>query len=147
VRQGTDPDGLMSELASAGSRTSYVATFYTSRFWAHDGAFDPGAAAFHAAPFASAEHLRAGFSAYEAVFDRDARSEASVLAVNPDVRALILYGPSDRVLPTTFDRDAAAAFPDHVGPFLLRDCGHFVPWEAPHAFTSATVAFCSDLLS
>ena len=34
---------------------------------------------------------------------------------------------------------AAAAFPDHVGPFLLRDCGHFVPWEAPHALVSAVV--------
>jgi len=30
---------------------------------------------------------------------------------------------------------------------LLRDCGHFVPWEAPHALVSATVAFCSDLLA
>jgi len=147
VRQGTDADALMAELASPGARTSYVSTFYTSRFWAHDGAFDAAATAFHAEPFASAEHLRAGFSAYEAVFDRGARSEPSAVAPNPDVRALILYGPSDHVLPTTFDRDAAHAFPDHVGPFLLRDCGHFVPWEAPHAFTSATSAFCSDLLA
>lgn len=147
VRQGTDPDGLMAELASPGARTAYVSTFYTSRFWAHDGAFDAPAVAFHAEPFASAKHLRAGFGAYESVFDPLARSERSALAPNPDVRVLVLYGPSDRVLPTTFDRDAAAAFPDHVGPFLLRHCGHFVPWEAPHAFSSATIAFCSDLLA
>ena len=31
---------------------------------------------------------------------------------------------------------AAAVFEHHVGPFLLRDCGHFVPWEAPHALVS-----------
>lgn len=146
VRQGTDADGLLGELSTPAARWAYISTFYTSRFWAHDGAFDAAAVAFHAEPFRSGPHLRAGFSAYEAVFDRDARSEASVLAPNPSVRALILYGPSDRVLPTTFDRDAATAFPDHVGPFLLRDCGHFVPWEAPHAFVSATAAFCSDLL-
>jgi len=42
---------------------------------------------------------------------------------------------------------AAVVFGDHVGPFLLRDCGHFVPWEAPHALVSGTIAFCSDLLS
>ncbi len=147
VRQGTDADGLAAELSTPGARAGYVSTFYTSRFWAHDGAFDAAAVSFHVAPFTSGEHLRAGFAAYEAVFDRGARSEPSVLAPNPDIQALILYGPSDHVLPTTFDRDAAAAFPDHVGPFLLRDCGHFVPWEAPHAFTSATIAFCSDLLA
>jgi pimeloyl-ACP methyl ester carboxylesterase len=146
VRQGTDADGLMSDLATPRARTQYVSTFYTSRFWAHDGAFDPAAVAFHVEPFSSAEHLRAGFSVYEAVFDRSARSEPSALGPNPDVPVLILYGPSDHVLPTTFDLDAAAAFDRHVGPFRLRDCGHFVPWEAPHAFSSGTVSFCSDLL-
>ena len=147
VRQGTDPDGLMAELATASARVAYVAAFYTSRFWAHDGAFDTASARFHAEPFADADHLRAGFSVYEAAFDETARSERTMLAPNGDVRTLILYGPSDRVLPTTFDRDAAAAFADHVGPFLLRDCGHFVPWEAPHAFVSGVAAFCGDLLA
>ena len=42
---------------------------------------------------------------------------------------------------------AAVVFGNHVGPFLLRDCGHFVPWEAPHALVSGTAAFCSDLLA
>jgi hypothetical protein len=28
----------------------------------------------------------------------------------------------------------------------LRDCGHFVPWESPHALVSGTTAMCSDLL-
>jgi pimeloyl-ACP methyl ester carboxylesterase len=147
VRQGTDPDGLMQELASPSARTAYVSTFYSSRYWAHDGAFDRDAVAFHAAPFADATKLRASFAVYEAAFDETARSERTMLAPNPDLRTLVLYGPSDRVLPTTFDRDAAAAFADHVGPFLLRDCGHFVPWEAPHAFTSATTMFCADLLA
>ena len=45
-----------------------------------------------------------------------------------------------------FDRMAAVVFPNHVGPFLLRDCGHFVPWEAPHALVSGLVAFCGDRL-
>ena len=36
---------------------------------------------------------------------------------------------------------AAVVFPDHVGPFLLRDCGHFVQWEAAHALNSAIIAW------
>ena len=42
---------------------------------------------------------------------------------------------------------AAQVFAQHTGPFLLRDCGHFVPWEAAHPLTSGTIAFCSDLLA
>ena len=45
-----------------------------------------------------------------------------------------------------FDLMAAITFPNHVGPFLVRDCGRFVPWEAPTAFTSAirsSAATCS----
>jgi len=146
VRQGTDADALAAELDTPERRRRYIATFYTSRFWAHPGAFDADAVAFHAEPFGDGVRLRAGFGAYESVFDPAARSERSLLAVNPDVRVVILYGPSDHVIPADFDRHAAEVFPDHVGPFLLRDCGHFVPWEAPGVLVSAIGAFCSDLL-
>jgi pimeloyl-ACP methyl ester carboxylesterase len=147
LRQGTDADGLLADLASADERERYIATFYSSRFWAYDGAFDPAAIAFHTAPFADAAKLRASFGAYESAFDKDKRSGHVTMAANPDVHVLILYGEADHVIPKGFDEQAAAAFPDHVGPFLLRDCGHFVPWEAPHAFTTGTTAFCGDLLA
>ena len=65
---------------------------------------------------------------------------------NP-TETMILFGTSDHVLYPDFDRMAALVFPNRVGPFLLRDCGHFVPWEAPHALVSGTAAFCSDLLA
>src|SRR5262245_3134552 len=42
VRQGTDPDGLAADLATPEQRRRYIATFYTSRFWAHPGAFLAG---------------------------------------------------------------------------------------------------------
>jgi pimeloyl-ACP methyl ester carboxylesterase len=140
VRQGLDADGLAAELDTADRRRRYVATFYTSRFWAHPGAFtaDDGSAEvdFHAEPFGDPDKLRAGFGAYESAFSVSARSEPPMLARNPAVRALILFGPSDHVIYPDFDRMAAQVFPDHVGPYLLRDCGHFVPWEAPHAIVS-----------
>ncbi|GAC1321931.1 MAG: alpha/beta hydrolase [Acidimicrobiales bacterium] len=146
VRQGTDADGLAAELASPAARRRYIATFYTSRLWAHPDAFDDAAVAFHTEPFGDGIKLRAGFGAYESVFTETARSEPSVLGPNP-TRALILFGPSDRVIPPDFDRMAALVFADHVGPFLLRDCGHFVPWEQPDVFVSAVRSFCGDLLA
>jgi pimeloyl-ACP methyl ester carboxylesterase len=148
VRQGTDPDGLAAELTTPEQRRRYIATFYTSRFWAHPGAFTgAGETEFHTEPFGSAESLRAGFGAYESAFNPAARSAPSLIGRNEHTRALILHGTSDHVIYPAFDRMAAEVFAQHVGPYLLRDCGHFVPWEAPHALTSGTAAFCSDLLA
>jgi pimeloyl-ACP methyl ester carboxylesterase len=157
VRQGTDADGLAAELTTPEQRRRYIATFYTSRFWAHPGAFvDPSAPPgrfggsevvdFHTEPFGDGARLRASFGAYESTFNESARREPAMLAMNPDVECLILFGPSDHVLYPDFDRMAAVVFPDHVGPFVLRDCGHFVPWEAPTQLVSAIRAFCRDLL-
>jgi pimeloyl-ACP methyl ester carboxylesterase len=158
VRQGTDPDGLMAELTTPEARRRYVATFYTSRFWAHPGAFtgplDASARAlgtaevdFHSEPFADAAKLRASFGGYESAFDPAARSAPTLFAKNDRTETLILFGASDHVIYPAFDRMAALVFPHHVGPFLLRDCGHFVPWEAPHQLVTGTTAFCRDLLS
>ncbi|HEX4821155.1 MAG TPA: alpha/beta hydrolase [Acidimicrobiales bacterium] len=158
VRQGTDPDGLAAELDTEEKRRRYIATFYTSRFWAHPGAFltdDDIAVAgrfggsaivdFHTEPFADAAKLRASFGAYESVFNDAARSELPMMARNDGVEVLLLFGASDHVLYPDFDRMAAVVFPNHVGPFLLRDCGHFVPWEAPHQLVSGIRSFCRDL--
>jgi pimeloyl-ACP methyl ester carboxylesterase len=157
IRQGTDPDGLAAELATPEQRRRYIATFYTSRFWSHPGAFTGApvggrvgggpAVDFHTEPFADAAKLRASFGAYEARFSEAARSEPALMERNADVETMLLFGTSDHVLSPGFDRMAALVFPDHVGPFLLRDCGHFVPWEAPHALVSAARTFCRDLLA
>ncbi|MCU1401184.1 MAG: putative hydrolase or acyltransferase of alpha/beta superfamily, partial [Acidimicrobiales bacterium] len=147
IRQGSDPDGLAAELVTPEQRQRYIATFYTRRFWAHPGSFDgQNVLDFHTAPYRDAAHLRASFGAYESAFDPAKRAGPSMLGPNPRTSTLILHGTSDHVMYPAFDRMAAEVFDRHVGPFLLRDCGHFVPWEAPHALVSGTVAFCSDLL-
>ena len=101
---------------------------------------------FHTEPFADADEaagqLRGG---YGSVFDPTAQRRP-LLAHNAVTPTLILFGPSDHVLYPDYDRMAALVFDRHVGPFLLRDCGHFVPWEAPQALVSGVVAYCSDLL-
>ena len=142
LRQGTDADALAAELTNPEQRRRYIATFYTSRFWAHPGTFTADEVALHCEPFEDAAKLRASFRPYESTFSEAARSEPALLQVNPDVRCVILFGTSDHVLYPDFDRMAAVVFPDHVGPFLLRDCGHFVSWEAPHALVSTIAAFC-----
>ena len=148
VRQGTDADVLSEELDTEGKRRRYIATFYTSRFWAHPGGFDPASVDFMTEPFADGAKLRASFGGYESAFTAAARSEAPIVATvkrNP-THALILFGQSDHVLYPEFDRMAAVVFPDHVGPFLVRDCGHFLQWEAADVLNGAIKAFCRDLL-
>jgi len=145
VRQGTDADALARELDSSEKRRRYIATFYGSRFWAHPGAFTREAVDFMTEPFADAAKLRASFGNYESSFDPAKRSEPPLLSENA-THALILFGASDHVIYPEFDRMAAQVFPDHVGPFLVRDAGHFLQWEAAHALNSGVRAFCRDLL-
>ena len=144
-RQGTDGDALAAELATPEQRRRYVAQFYGPRFWAHPGAFDEQAVAFMTEPFADAAHLRASFRPYEASLSEAARSEPPMRGRNA-THTLILFGPSDHVLYPDFDRMAAVVCPDHVGPFLLRDVGHFVQWEAADRLVGAVRSFCRDLL-
>jgi pimeloyl-ACP methyl ester carboxylesterase len=145
LRQGTDADALARELDSADERRRYVASFYGSRFWAHPGAFTREAVDFMTEPFADAAKLRASFGNYESSFAATKRSEPPLLGENT-THALILFGASDHVIYPEFDRMAAQVFPDHVGPFLVRDAGHFLQWEAAHALNSGVLAFCRDLL-
>ncbi len=147
LRQGTDADALAAEFTTDDQRRRYIATFYTSRHWGHPGAFTSEDVDFHTEPFADAAKLRASFGNYETAFFADKRTEPSLMGRNSHTHTLILFGPSDHVIYPEFDKMAAVVFDNHVGPFLLRDCGHFVPWEAPHALVSATVAFCADLLA
>jgi pimeloyl-ACP methyl ester carboxylesterase len=158
VRQGTDADGLAADLATPEQRRRYIATFYTSRFWAHPGAFLGDAAApmgrfgggdvidFHTEPFGDAATLRASFGGYESVFDPAKQSEPPLLARNDAIRALLLFGPSDHVIYPAFDEMAAVVFPDHDGPHRLPECGHFVPWERPAELVRHVTRFCADLL-
>jgi pimeloyl-ACP methyl ester carboxylesterase len=158
LRQGLDPDGLAADLTTEAQRRRYIATFYTSRFWAHPGAFMGDEVAltspfggtaqvdFHTEPFGDAASLRASFGGYESSFNPAAQSEPAILGANPDVRALLLFGPSDHVIYPAFDEMAAVVFPDHVGPIRLDRCGHFVQWEAAGPLVEAVVEFCADLL-
>jgi hypothetical protein len=99
----------------------------TSRFWAHPGALRQVDFMTEPAPWRSC-----GFGAYEAR-RRKARSSQA-----PWPRRAPHADPpaSDHVI-CGFGLMAAAVFPKHIGPFLLRDCGHFVQWEAAAVLAGA----------
>ena len=143
LRQGSDADALAAELDSPEQRRRYIASFYTSRFWAHPGTFTREEVDFQTEPFADGAQLRASFRTYESAMKPEQRSELPQLAKNP-THTLILFGPSDHVLYPEFDRMAAVVFPDHVGPFLVRNAGHFLQWEAADVLNGAIRSFCRD---
>ena len=66
-----------------------------------------------------------------------------MLARNAVTPTMLLFGTSDHVIYPEFDRMAATVFDKRVGPFLLRDCGHFVQWEAADVLVSAIAAWVS----
>ena len=41
-----------------------------------------------------------------------------------------------------FDLMAAKVFSEHIGPFIVRDSGHFLQWEAAHVLNQSVKYFC-----
>jgi pimeloyl-ACP methyl ester carboxylesterase len=144
IRQGTDADALASELNTSEKRAAYIAEFYSTRLWAHPGAFNADDIAWHVEPFRDAQKLRASFTNYESAFDATKRSEKPLYGRNSVTQTLILFGTSDHVIYPDFDLMAATVFDKHEGPIRIDNCGHFVPWEAAEEFIFRTVKFCSE---
>lgn len=137
IRQATDADGLAAELDTPARRTHYIAEFYGHRFWTAPGHFEPDDVAFMAEPFADADKFRASIANYEyAVGNRPVAEPPRFFECVP-VPALILYGAADHVVPADFPARARVAFPEHIGPFVLPDAGHFLQWEAADVLNQA----------
>jgi pimeloyl-ACP methyl ester carboxylesterase len=144
IRQGTDADALASELNTDEKRAAYISEFYSTRLWAHPGAFNLEDIAWHVEPFRDALKLRASFANYESAFDATKRIEKPLYGRNSVTPTLILFGTSDHVIYPDFDLMAATVFENHDGPVRIDNCGHFVPWEAAEEFIFRTVKFCAE---
>ena len=144
IRQGTDADALALELYTEENRAEYIAEFYSTRLWAHPGAFNAEEIAWHVEPFRGEQKLRASFANYESAFDATKRIEKPLYGRNSATPTLILFGTSDHVIYPDFDLMAATVFEIHDGPIRIENCGHFVPWEAAEEFIFRTVEFCRE---
>ena len=156
VRQGTDADGLAAELATPGAASA----LHRHVLLVSGSGPTPGVPS---ATSASATRRRLPHRAVRrrrqaagsrsaptrASSTRRARSEPRAAGAATTARpTLILFGPSrPRDLPRLRPHGGRRLRAITSGPFLLRDCGHFVPWEAPHALVSGTQMMAADLLA
>jgi pimeloyl-ACP methyl ester carboxylesterase len=146
-RQANYADVLAAELDTPDKRRRYIATFYGPRFWAAPGTFDADSIRFMAEPFGDEVAFRSSIAIYEAALGKRPVSEnAHWFGSGSDVPTLILYGPEDHVIPSTFPDQCAVAFPEHVGPFFVPGAGHFLQWERASVLNQAIRYFCLDLL-
>jgi len=137
VRQATDPVALLAELDTPERRRAYVADMYGHRLWAGRTAFTAHEIAFMTEPYADPDKLRASWGVYESSTGNRPMSDLPrYLETNP-VPALVLYGPEDHVVPTSFPDRCAVAFTECIGPFVVPGAGHFLQWEAADPFNRA----------
>jgi pimeloyl-ACP methyl ester carboxylesterase len=146
-RQARDADGLAAELGTPEMRRRYVAEMYGPRFWAAPGTFTREDVNFHCEPFGDADRFRASIANYESAVGTRERSELPRFMEPNPTPTLVLYGPEDHVIPSTFPRAAEVAFPNRMGPFVVPGAGHFLQWERAELLNDALRHFCPDLLA
>jgi pimeloyl-ACP methyl ester carboxylesterase len=145
VRQGREADELAAELDTPARRRRYIGQFYGSRFWAAPGRFDRESTDFMTEPFADPEKLRASFGLYETGMGTRPFSEPPRMLEKNPLPTLVLYGPEDHVIPGDFPERCEVAFPEIIGPFIVRRTGHFLQWEQADILNQALIYFFADL--
>ena len=145
IRQGREADELAAELATPAQRRRYIAEFYGHRFWAAPGSFSREDVDFMTEPFADALRLRAGWGNYESALGARPPSEAPRFFEVSAVPTLALYGPEDHVIYRHFPQMCEVAFSELVGPFIVRDAGHFLQWERADLLNRTLEYFLADL--
>jgi pimeloyl-ACP methyl ester carboxylesterase len=141
IRQATDADALAAELDTPARRRAYIAGMYGHRLWGAPTAFAPDVVAFMTEPFADPVKLRASFGIYESSTGARPMKDIPRFLETSPIPALVLYGPEDRVVPTSFPARCAVAFDECIGPFVVTGAGHFLQWEAADVFNRAVTHF------
>jgi pimeloyl-ACP methyl ester carboxylesterase len=146
VRQGREADALLAELDTPRRRRDWVGAMYRQRLWASPGTFDVEAIAFMTEPYADPDKLRASWGVYEGASGTRPFEELPCLFERTPVPTLLLYGPDDHVVPTSFPDKAAAACEHVVGPVHIPRAGHFLQWEQADTFNGLVIAYLDALL-
>ena len=141
IRQAADADALAGELDTPARRRAYIAGMYGHRLWGTPTAFTREAVDFMTEPFADPAKLRASFGVYETATGQRRFKELPRFLERNDIPTLVLYGPEDNVVPTSFPERCAVAFTECIGPFVVPGAGHFLQWEAAETFNRALTHF------
>jgi pimeloyl-ACP methyl ester carboxylesterase len=115
--------------------------------WCPPDAFEEEDLAFLTEPYGDAARLRAAFADYEVVMGTRPLSAPEMLDRPVRQPTLILIGTDQVTLANHIDQRCAVAFRKAVGPFWIKDAGHFLPWERPQMVNRAIRSFCGDLLT
>jgi pimeloyl-ACP methyl ester carboxylesterase len=146
VRQGREPEVLLAELDTPQRRRAWVGAMYRQRLWASPGTFTDDDIAFMTEPYADAAKLRASWGVYEGATGNRAFEDLPCLFERSPVPTLLLYGPDDHVVPTSFPAKAAAACEHVVGPLHVPNSGHFLQWEQAETFNGIVIAWLDALI-
>lgn len=144
--QGLQADALVADLATPEQRRRYIAEFYGHRLWCPPDAFDEDDLDFLTEPYADAARLRASFADYEVVMGTRALSAPEMLDRPVQQPALVLIGADQVTIGDHLEQRCAIAFPEAVGPFWVKNAGHFLAWEQPDLVNRAIRSFCGDLV-
>jgi pimeloyl-ACP methyl ester carboxylesterase len=144
--QGLHADALVADLSTPEQRRRYIGEFYGHRMWCPPDAFDEEDLAFLTEPYADAARLRASFADYEIVMGTRALSAPELLDRPVQQRALVLIGADQVTIGDHIEERCALAYPNVVGPFWVKNAGHFMPWEQPPLVNRAIHSFSGDLL-
>jgi pimeloyl-ACP methyl ester carboxylesterase len=142
IRQATEPEVLLAELDTPERRQRWVAPMYGHRLWGTPNAFTAEEVAFHSEPYRDADKLRASWGVYEQSAGKRAMEDVPKLFERTPIPSLVLYGPEDHVVLSSFPWKMAAACSDCTGPLFVPNAGHFLQWESAETFNKVTAAFC-----
>jgi pimeloyl-ACP methyl ester carboxylesterase len=146
VNQGLHADELLDMLNTPQRRRRYIGEFFGHRLWSPADAFSDADRELLTEAYADADRLRVAFADYEVVMGSRQASAPTIEDRRVEQPTMVLVGADSAILGADIEARCEVAYPRLVGPFWIRDAGHFLAWEKPRVVTGAVRSFCADLL-
>jgi pimeloyl-ACP methyl ester carboxylesterase len=147
INQGLHAADLLDMLNTPERRRRYIGEFFGHRLWAPAHAFSDADRELLTAPYADADRLRVAFADYEIVMGQRPVSAPTIEDRKVEQPVMVMVGADAVTLGQNIEARCEVAYPQLVGPFWIKDAGHFLCWEKPRVVNGAVRAFCADLLA
>ena len=146
IRQGRDHEKLRADLDTPERFRQYVRDFYEHRLLASQYSFEEEDFDFMVEPFSDINRLAAGWAPYQLEYDRP-MTEMPMMLQKTQTQTMILHGTEDQIVPQDFAKRCEIAFPNHTGPLILPECGHFLQWERADILNDLAILYFAELRS